>query len=108
MTDTVTIVPQADLGAAYRAQKGEIDAAIARVLASGRFVLGNEVAAFEKEFANWLGAPHAVGCASGTDALALLLRGLGIGPATSVVTVSHTSVANVAAIEMCGAVPILV
>jgi dTDP-4-amino-4,6-dideoxygalactose transaminase len=108
MTDTVTIVPQADLGAAYRAQKGEIDAAIARVLASGRFVLGNEVAAFEKEFANWLGAPHAVGCASGTDALALLLRGLGIGPATSVVTVSHTSVATVAAVEMCGAVPILI
>ncbi len=108
MTGSMTIVPQADLGAAYRAQKGEIDAAIARVLASGKLVLGNEVAAFEKEFANWLGAPHAVGCASGTDALALLLRGLGIGPASSVVTVSHTSVATVAAVEMCGAVPILI
>jgi dTDP-4-amino-4,6-dideoxygalactose transaminase len=108
MTATMTIVPQADLGAAYRTQKGEIDAAIGRVLESGRFVLGNECVSFEREFAEWLGAPQAVGCATGTDALVLLLRGLGIGPASSVVTVSHTSVANVAAIEMCGAVPILV
>ncbi len=102
------MVPQTDLGAAYRAQKGEIDAAISRVLESGRFLLGNECVAFEREFAGWLGASHAVGCATGTDALALLLRGLGIGPASSVVTVSHTSVADVAAVEMCGAVPILI
>jgi dTDP-4-amino-4,6-dideoxygalactose transaminase len=108
MDTTMTIVPQADPGAAYRAQKDEIDGAIARVLASGRFVLGSEGAAFEKEFASWLGTPHAVGCASGTDALILLLRGLGVGPQSSVVTVSHTSVATVAAIEAAGAVPILV
>jgi dTDP-4-amino-4,6-dideoxygalactose transaminase len=104
----MTVVPQADLGAAYRAQKDEIDAAIARVLASGSFVLGSESISFEREFAEWLGAPHTVGCATGTDALALLLRGKGIGSASSVVTVSHTSVATVAAIEMCGAVPILI
>ena len=72
------------------------------------FVLGSEGAAFEKEFAEWLGAQHAVGCASGTDALALLLTGMGIRSGSSVVTVSHTSVANVVAIEMCGAVPVLV
>jgi dTDP-4-amino-4,6-dideoxygalactose transaminase len=108
MDATVIMVPQTDLGAAYRAQKGEIDAAISRVLESGRFLLGNECVAFEREFAGWLGAPQAVGCATGTDALALLLRGLGIGPASSVVTVSHTSVADVAAVEMCGAVPILI
>lgn len=102
------IVPQADPGAGYRAQKDEIDAAIARVLRSGKFVLADEGTAFEREFAAWLGAPYAAGCASGTDALALLLRGLGIGPGSSVATVSHTSVATVAAIEMCGAAPVLV
>jgi dTDP-4-amino-4,6-dideoxygalactose transaminase len=101
-------VPQADPGAGYRDQKDEIDAAIARVLSSGRFVLGSEGEAFEREFARWLGTPHAVGCASGTDALILILRGLGFGPDSSVVTVSHTSVATVAAIEAAGAVPVLV
>jgi dTDP-4-amino-4,6-dideoxygalactose transaminase len=100
-------VRQVDPGAAYRTHKPEIDAAIARVLDSGRFLLDREVAAFEAEFAVWLGAPHAVGCASGTDALVLLLRGLGIGPGAAVVTVSHTSIATVAAIEMAGAVPLL-
>jgi hypothetical protein len=78
------------------------------VLDSGRFLLDRDVAAFEGEFAQWLGAPHAVGCASGTAALALLLRGLGIGPGCAVVTVSHTSIATVAAIEEVGAVPVLV
>ena len=107
--DTATrFIPQADPGAGYRAQRDEIDAAIARVLASGRFVLGPEGAAFESEFAQWLGAPQAVGCANGTDALALLLSGMGIRSGSSVVTVSHTSVATVAAIEMCGAVPLMV
>ena len=108
MLVTVTSIPQADPGAGYQAQKDEIDAAIMRVLHSGRFVLGSEGAAFETEFAAWLGARHAVGCANGTDALALLLRGLGIGSGASVATVSHTSVATVAAIEMCGAAPVLV
>lgn len=102
------LVPQADPGASYRAQKAEIDAAIARALASGWYILGRECAAFETEFAAWQGAKRAVGVANGTDALALILRGLGIGPGDSVVTVSHTAVATVAAIEMVGAVPILV
>jgi len=102
------IVPQADPGAAYRAQKGEIDAAIARALASGWYILGRECAAFETEFAAWQGARRAVGVANGTDALALILRGLGIGAGASVVTVSHTAVATVAAIEMVGATPVLV
>ncbi|MCS6933235.1 MAG: DegT/DnrJ/EryC1/StrS family aminotransferase [Acetobacteraceae bacterium] len=101
-------VPQADPGAAYRAQKEEIDAAIARVLASGWYILGEEGRAFEAEFAAWLGeGQHAVGCANGTDALVLILRGLGIGPGATVATVSHTAVATVAAIEMAGATPLL-
>jgi dTDP-4-amino-4,6-dideoxygalactose transaminase len=108
MQATMTIVPQANPGAGYLAQKKEIDAAIARVLSSGRFVLDSEGVAFEREFAKWLGTPHAVACASGTDALILLLRGLGIGVGSSVVTVSHTSVATITAIEIVGAVPILV
>jgi len=102
-----TMIPQADPGAGYRAQKEEIDAAVARALASGWYILGREGEAFEREFAEWLGTARAVGCANGTDALALILRGLGIGEGCTVATVSHTAVATVAAIEMVGAVPLL-
>lgn len=102
------LVPQADPGAGYRALKAEIDAAVARVLGSGWYILGKEGAAFEAAFASWLGTRHAVGCANGTDALALALRGLGVGPGSAVATVSHTAVATVAAIEMAGAVPVLI
>lgn len=101
-------VPQADPGASYRARKAEIDAAIARALDSGWYILGKECSAFEAEFAAWQGAKRAVGVANGTDALALILRGLGIGPGAAVATVSHTAVATVAAIEMVGAVPMLI
>ncbi|WP_114376881.1 DegT/DnrJ/EryC1/StrS family aminotransferase [Elioraea thermophila] len=102
------LVPQADPGASYRAQAAEIDRAVGRVLASGWYILGGECAAFEREFALWQGQKRAVGVANGTDALALILRGLGLGPGASVVTVSHTAVATVAAIEMVGATPILI
>ena len=103
----ITMIPQADPGAGYRAQKAEIDAAVARALASGWYILGKEGAAFEEEYAAWLGTRRAIGCANGTDALALILRGLGIGPGMSVATVSHTAVATVSAIEMVGATPLL-
>ena len=108
MSAPAIIVPQANPGAGYRALQGEIDAAVARVLQSGWYILGQEVRAFEAEFAAWLGTTTAVGCGNGTDALALALRALGIGPGTSVVTVSHTAVATVAAIEMVGATPVLI
>lgn len=101
------MIPQADPGAGYRSQKAEIDAAVARALDSGWYILGREGEAFEREFAAWLGTARAVGCANGTDALALILRGLGIGEGCTVATVSHTAVATVAAIEMAGAVPLL-
>ena len=101
------MIPQANPGASYRAHQPEIDAAVARALASGWYILGAEGRAFEAEFAAWLGAPHAVGCANGTDALALALRTLGIGAGAAVATVSHTAVATVAAIEMAGAIPVL-
>jgi dTDP-4-amino-4,6-dideoxygalactose transaminase len=102
------MIPQANPGAGYRALKAEIDEAVARALASGWYILGNEVRAFEAEFAAWLGAGAVIGCGNGTDAIALALRGLGIGSGSTVVTVSHTAVATVAAIEMTGATPLLV
>ena len=108
MSAAAITVPQANPGAGYRALRDEIDAAVARVLQSGWYILGQEVRAFEAEFAGWLGATAAVGCGNGTDALALALRALGVGPGTSVVTVSHTAVATVAAIEMVGATPVLI
>jgi len=108
MNQPKTTVPQANPGAGYRALKADIDAAVARVLESGWYILGEEGRAFEAEFAAWLGAKAAVACGNGTDALALALRSLGVGPAATVVTVSHTAVATVAAIEMVGATPLLI
>jgi dTDP-4-amino-4,6-dideoxygalactose transaminase len=109
---TEQLIPQTDPRAGYLEQKAAIDAAIARVLASGQYILGREVEAFEAEFAAWLGVGHAVGVGSGTDALELALRACGIGQgnktADLVFTVSHTAVATVAAIERAGAVPVLV
>jgi dTDP-4-amino-4,6-dideoxygalactose transaminase len=102
------MIPQANPGAGYRALQPEIDAAVARVLSSGWYILGAEGKAFEAEFASWLGAGSVVGCGNGTDAIALALRGLDIGPGCTVATVSHTAVATVAAIEMAGAVPLLI
>lgn len=92
----------------YLARKQEIDQAIQRVLSSGRYVLGPEVAAFEQEFASFLGAGFAVGVGSGTEALHVALRVCGIGPGDAVITVSHTAVATVAAIELAGAIPLFV
>ncbi len=102
------MIPQANPGAGYRALQPEIDAAVARVLASGWYILGTELRAFEAEFAAWLNIQAVVGCGNGTDAIALALRGLNIGPDATVVTVSHTAVATVAAIEMTGATPLLI
>jgi dTDP-4-amino-4,6-dideoxygalactose transaminase len=105
-------IPQTDPRAGYLEERAAIDAAIARVLASGQYILGREVEAFEAEFAAWLGVGHAVGVGSGTDALELALRACGIGQGSGtgqlVFTVSHTAVATVAAIERAGAVPVLV
>ncbi|MFN4282547.1 MAG: DegT/DnrJ/EryC1/StrS family aminotransferase [Alphaproteobacteria bacterium] len=100
-------VPQADPKAGYLAHQAEIDAAVTRALASGWYILGQEVAAFEKEFAAFESAAHGIGVANGTDALEIILRGLGIGPGDGVVTVSHTAVATVASIELVGATPVL-
>ncbi len=102
------MIPQASPLANYRAHQAEIDAAVARALASGRYILGPEVQAFEAEFAAYLGLPYAAGVASGTDALQLALRALDLPAGSEVITVSHTAVATVAAIEQAGLVPVLV
>lgn len=102
------MIPQTNPKAAYLAQRDAIDAAIKRVLETGWYIQGEEVAAFEREFAAYTGAKHAVACASGTDALILALRALGVGPGDAVFTVSHTAVATVAAVELAGATPVLV
>jgi dTDP-4-amino-4,6-dideoxygalactose transaminase len=89
--------------AQYLSHQAGIDEAVLRVLRSGSYILGAEVQAFEEEFAAWLGAPRAVGVASGTDALHIALRALGIGPGDEVITTSFTAVGTVAAIELAGA-----
>lgn len=99
-------IPLASPQAGFEAQEPEIRAAIDRVLASGTYILGREVEAFEEAFAAYLGAAHAVGVGNGTDALALALRAVGVGPADEVITVSHSAVATAAAIEQIGAVPV--
>ena len=86
----------------------EILNAIKTVLNSGRLIAGPETEAFEHEFARFVGAGHCIGTSSGTAALHLALMGLGIGPGDEVITVSNTCVPTVAAIELCGAAPVLV
>ena len=96
-------IPQCSPQRSYLAHRAEIDAAVARVLASGRYILGSEVEAFEREFAAYLGGGECVGVASGTDALHLALRAAGIGPGDVVITAANSAVATAAAIEMAGA-----
>jgi dTDP-4-amino-4,6-dideoxygalactose transaminase len=107
MTDPVSIVP-ADPRANYLAHKEEIDRAVRGALEGGSYILGPETAAFEAEFGAYLGGRPVVGAGSGTEALHLALRALGVGAGDVVFTVSHTAVATVAAVELAGAVPVLV
>ncbi len=102
------MIPVFDMADQHAGIRAELAAAFERVVRSGWFILGDEVAAFEKEFAAWVGVEHCLGVASGTDALTLALRALQIGPGDEVVTVSHTAVATVAAIVLAGATPVLV
>jgi len=101
-------IAQANPKASYIARKDEIDAAIKRVMESGRYILGQEVEAFEKEFAAYIGVGFGIGVSSGTDALHLALRACGVGSGDEVITVSHTAVATIAAIELCCGRPVLV
>ena len=98
----------ADPKASYLAAQADIDAAIKRVLVSGLYIMGPELAAFEQEFAGWLGTAGAVGLANGTDAIELALVAAGLGRGDKVVTVANTVSATVAAIGAAGAQPVFV
>jgi dTDP-4-amino-4,6-dideoxygalactose transaminase len=102
------MIPFLDLKAQHRALKGELMEAVSRVLDSCQFALGDEVAAFEEEFAAFTGAKYAAGLNTGTSALHLALLAAGIGPGDEVITVSHTFMATVSAIRYAGARPVLV
>jgi dTDP-4-amino-4,6-dideoxygalactose transaminase len=98
----------ADPKSNYLAHRKAIDTAIAEVLAGGWYILGPAVKDFERAFAAYCGVEHGIGVGSGTEALHLALRACGIGPGDAVITVSHTAVATVAAIELSGATPVLI
>jgi dTDP-4-amino-4,6-dideoxygalactose transaminase len=95
-----------DTGAPLRSLRPRIDAAIARVLDSGRFILGPEVDAFEEELAAYCGVRHAIGVANGTEALTIALRAMGVGPGDDVVVPSFTFYASAEAIPPTGARPV--
>jgi len=99
-------VPILDLTRQYKTIKPEIDAAVANVLASGRFILGPEVKAFEEEIAKYAGAKHAIGVASGTDAILLSLKAFGIGPGDAVIVPSFTFFATAGVVHNVGATPV--
>jgi dTDP-4-amino-4,6-dideoxygalactose transaminase len=99
-------IPFLDLKAAVDELRSEIDTAIARVLDSGQYILGDEVEAFEVEYAKYCGSKYCVGVANGLDALHLVLRAWGIGPGDEVIVPSNTYIATWLAISYCGAIPI--
>jgi dTDP-4-amino-4,6-dideoxygalactose transaminase len=95
-----------DFQAQYRQHQEEFDQAISGVLASGRYILGERLAAFEKEFAAYIGVKYAVGVANGLEAIQIALMSLGVGPGDEVITTSHTAVATALAIVFVGARPV--
>jgi dTDP-4-amino-4,6-dideoxygalactose transaminase len=108
MTNSPVRVPYLDLRAQYQSIKPEIDAAVASVLDSCQFILGEQVAGFEQEFAAYCGTAECVALNSGTSALHLALLAAGVGPGDEVITVPFTFVASVAAVLYTGARPVLV
>jgi dTDP-4-amino-4,6-dideoxygalactose transaminase len=102
------MIPFHDLRPLRESLADELRAAANRVLEGGWYILGPEVEVFEAEFARYHGVAHAIGVASGTDAIELALRAAGIGRGDEVITVAHTAVATVCAVERSGATPVLV
>jgi dTDP-4-amino-4,6-dideoxygalactose transaminase len=99
-------VPFLDLQAAYLELQAELDAACRRVMASGWYILGQEVEAFESEFAAYCGVRHCIGVSNGLDALELILRGYGIGAGDEVIVPANTFIATWLAVSRAGAIPV--
>ena len=102
------MIPMVNLKAQYAEIREEIESGFAQTLDSCAFILGPSVQAFEKEAAEYLGVKHAIGCASGTDALHLALLAEGIGPGDEVITSAFTFIATAEAIKYVGAIPVFV
>lgn len=102
------MIPVLDLKREYQELKSEMDAALSRVLASGGFVGGDEVAGLEAELSAYLKVPHVVTTGSGTDALLIALRAMGVGPGDEVITTPFTFIATIEAIGLVGAKAVLV
>ncbi len=104
----VKMIPFLDLKAQFLGLKPEIEREVSRVFSNGRFILGENVGLFEKEFAAYCGGKHCVGVGNGTDALYLSLASCGVASGSEVATVSHTAVATGTAIYGAGATPVFV
>ena len=108
MTAGASVAPRVAFGALredYAQKRAAIDAAVARVLASGWFILGDEVARFEEEFAPYLGVEHVVACANGTEAIALALQAAGLRPGDEVLVPANTCGPTLAGARLAGAAP---
>jgi hypothetical protein len=101
-------IPLVDLKAQYATIRGEIGAAMQRVLDETCFILGPPLESFERDFASFCGAKHCIGVASGTDAIHLIFRALGIGPGDDVLVPGMTFIASAIGVSLAGATPVLV
>src|SRR6185437_15490023 len=102
----ISPVPFLDVAATYRELKADIDAALAKVLDSGAFILGSAVDEFESDFAGYLGVQHCVGVSNGLEAIHLALLALGAGPGDEVLVPANTYIATWLAVSHTGAVPV--
>jgi dTDP-4-amino-4,6-dideoxygalactose transaminase len=106
MSKPIRKIPMADLVGQYKKTRKEIDSAIKAVLESGQFIMGPDVKAFEQDMSAYLGAPHAISCNSGTDALQIALMAIGLKPGDEVVTSPFTFVATAEVIALLGGKPV--
>ena len=108
MCKRVNNIPPLDLTKQYETIGEEVNAAVLKVLASGRYIGGPVVQSFEQQFANYIGVSESVSCNSGTDSLYLALRSLNIGPGDEVITTPFTFIATAEVISAVGATPVFV
>ena len=105
-SDSKFKVPMIDLARQHAEIREEVDSAVVSCLSSGQFILGPQVREFEREFADYIGVEHAIGVASGTDAIFLPLKAIGTGPGDEVITTPFTFIATAEVIANCGATPV--